>query len=147
MNLRGTRRREEPEINLTSLIDVVLLLVVFFMLSTTFNRPAEITLDLPKSASGVPPRAKQTVEILIDAQGGYHVNNQRVINTHIDTLKEAIRRVAGEAADPTAPFVITADAKSPHQAVVTAMDAAGQLGYVHLSIATQRPAEFGNATR
>ncbi len=130
-----TKHREELELSLTPLVDVVLLLVVFFMLSTTFNKESAITVDLPEASPEVRETQKKILEITIDVRGDFYVNQARVVNTQIETLKRAIGAAAGEARDM--PLLISADAKTPHQAVVTAMDAAGQLGFVHLSLATK----------
>lgn len=132
MNFRRARR-DEPEINMISLVDVVLLLVVFFMVSTTFNRPAELSVELPKATAQAAPTPTSAIEIIIDADGGYHLNKQRLINTHRVTLTQAIRGAAGD--ERTQPFIISADAKAPHQAVVTVMDVAGQLGFTKIQIA------------
>ena len=138
MNFRRPQA-EEPHINLTSLIDVVFLLLIFFMVSTTFNRETQLRIELPRASGEASAEAKQGIEVVIDAQGRYYVNDQALINTQLETLKRAIGKVAGE--DTTLPFVITADAATPYQAVVTAMDAAGQLGFVHLRVSTQHPPE------
>ena len=130
-------KQPEPfEISLIPLVDVVLLLVVFFMLSTTFQKESAITVDLPEASPEVRDTQKKTLEITIDARGDFYINQERVVNTQIETLKRAIGAAAGEARNM--PLLISADAKTPHQAVVTAMDAAGQLGFVHLSLATKK---------
>lgn len=136
MNFRSKSRRDEPEVNLVPLVDVALLLVVFFMLSTTFVKMSAITLDLPEASPQAQSQPKKPLEITIDASGQFYVNEQRVINTQIETLKQAIQKAAGD--DTKIPLLISADAKTPHQAVVSAMDAAGQLGFVHLSLATRQ---------
>ncbi|MDX1251701.1 MAG: biopolymer transporter ExbD [Gammaproteobacteria bacterium] len=136
MNFRSKSRRDEPEVNLVPLVDVALLLVVFFMLSTTFVKMSAITLDLPEAAPQAQSEPKRPLEITIDASGQFYVNEQRVINTQVETLKQALQKAAGN--DTKIPLLISADAKTPHQAVVTAMDAAGQLGFVHLSLATKQ---------
>ena len=133
MNLRP-RRRDEPSIDLTPLIDVVFLLVIFFMVSTTFLKEADFKIDLPQSSQQPAPVKQDRLEIAIDAQGRYFVNDQAVTGTDIEALKSALEETAGTERD--LPFVIRADGKTPHQAVVTAMDAAGQLGFRHLAIAT-----------
>lgn len=135
MNFRKSRR-EEPDVNLIPLVDVALLLVVFFMLSTTFNKQSAITLDLPEASAEHRQAPKKPLEIIIDAEGRFYVNQQRVINTQLETLKQAIHAAAGD--DTKIPLLISADAKTAHQAVVTAMDAAGQLGFTHLSLATTK---------
>ncbi len=132
-------RREEPDVNMTPFIDVVFLLLIFFMVTTTFNRETEISIELPQ-ASGEPLKSEhKVVEIGIDAEGRYYVNQQEVANTTVETLKQAMAKAAD---DDTAPQVIlSADRRTPHQAVITAMDAARQLGFLHLTFATSQPAE------
>jgi len=128
------RRTEEPELNMTSLIDVVLLLLIFFMLSTRFIDEGRLQLRLPEA--GVEPEAvsRDAVEIEVTAEGGYRVNGRPLINNSPDTLAAAIGK---EAANNRAiPVTIRADARATHQSVVTAMDVAGQAGYRQLNIAT-----------
>ena len=132
-------RREEPDVNLTALIDVVFLLLIFFMVSTTFERETEISIELPE-ASGQPIQTeKQVVEISIDDKGRYFVNRQEVINTQIDTLQRAIQEAAGGQEKPQ--ILLSADRNTPHQAVITAMDAARRLGFVNLTFATNKPGD------
>jgi biopolymer transport protein ExbD len=132
-----SRRTEEPDVNLTALIDVVFLLLIFFMVSTTFERETEISIELPE-ASGQPLQSeKQVVEISIDVKGRYFVNKHEVVNTQIDTLKRAIEEAAGGQEKPR--VILSADRNTPHQAVITAMDAARQLGFVNLTFATNKP--------
>jgi biopolymer transport protein ExbD len=139
MNLQA-RSREEPEINLTSLIDVVLLLLVFFMVSTSFVREAEISLRLPEASPEAAPRAEtQSLEITITQTGSYLVNARPLVNSEPATLRKAIIKLVGEKRDM--PVVIRADAQATHQVVVTAMDVAGRLGFVEVSIATVSPAD------
>lgn len=134
-----SRRAEDPDLNLTPLIDVVFLLLIFFMVSTTFERDTEISLELPE-ASGEPLKTEQVViEISIDAQGNYYVNQQELINTQIDTIKRAIQQARGDVERPQ--VILSADRQTPHQAVITAMDAARQVGLVNLTFATSSPAE------
>lgn len=128
-------QREEPDINLTPLIDVVFLLLIFFMVSTTFDHESQISIELPQAKATSKQDQKQSLEVLIDAKGHFYVNDHRLVNTQIDTLKRAIRQAAGDRKNPV--FVISADANTPHQAVVTAMDAARQVGITHMSIATR----------
>ncbi len=137
MNLRS-RSREEPEINLTSLIDVVLLLLVFFMVSTSFVRETEISLRLPEAAAETAPAdTDELLEITITEAGAYLVNGRPLVNNERRTLRAALERMAGD--QRAVPVVIRADAMATHQAVVTAMDVAGQLGFVEISIATVTP--------
>lgn len=130
-----TRAREEPDINLTSLIDVVLLLLVFFMVSTSFVRESEIRLNLPEASDAPPPEIEQRViEITITAAGTYLVDGRSLVSSDAATLRRAILAVS-EGRD-TLLVIIRADAEARHQAVVTAMDVAGRLGHSDISIAT-----------
>ena len=135
-----SRSKEAPEINLTSLIDVVLLLLVFFMVSTSFVRDTEITLRLPQAeASTSPSTLDEVLDITVTQTGSYIVNGRPLVNSQRRTLRAAIERLMGEARD--LPVTIRADAEATHQAVVTAMDVVGQLGFVQINIATVTPPE------
>ncbi len=138
MNLKP-QRRDHVDVNLTPLIDVVFLLLIFFMVSTTFKHDAELKIDLPEASAKAVEQKKETIEIVIDAEGRYFINKQEVVNRKIETLKTAIYKIS--KGSNTIPFIIRADAKSPHQAFITAMDAAKQLGFVNLSIATTQATE------
>jgi biopolymer transport protein ExbD len=130
-----SRSREEPEINLTSLIDVVLLLLVFFMVSTSFVREAEINIRLPEaSASPVNPTEVEMTEIGITESGNFLVNGRQLVNNDRRTLRRAIESVAGERRDLD--VVVRADAQSLHQANVTAMSVTAELGFSSINIAT-----------
>jgi biopolymer transport protein ExbD len=132
------QRAEEVGINLTPLIDVVFLLLIFFMVSTTFTRETQLSIDRPAAAGAVKESSEQQIEILIDEAGSYRVNGQGLVDNRMRTLQAAIYKIS--AGDTTLPMVITADADAAHQHVVRAMDAAGQMGFVHLSITTRQPA-------
>jgi biopolymer transport protein ExbD len=137
MNLRP-QRPEPPDINLTPLIDVVFLLLIFFMVSTTFKDEARIQVRLPEAqGEEAPTEEPDSVEIVIDETGGFFVNDRQLVDRTLDTLKKAIAGVS--AGDRELPVVIKADAKTPHQAVMTAMDAASQLGLVRFSFAATLP--------
>jgi biopolymer transport protein ExbD len=139
MNLQS-RSREEPEVNLTSLIDVVLLLLVFFMVSTSFVKETEISLRLPQAeAQSEPVTEPDGLEIVITQTGSYLVNGRLLVNNERSTLRAAIERTIGASRD--LPVVIRADAQATHQAVITAMDVVGQLGFVQINIATVTPPE------
>jgi biopolymer transport protein ExbD len=139
MNLQS-RSREEPEVNLTSLIDVVLLLLVFFMVSTSFVRETEISLRLPQAeAQSEPTPTDEALEIVVTQTGNYLVNGRELVNNERATLRAAIEKLIGDNRD--LPVFVRADALATHQAVVTAMDVAGQLGFVQISIATVTPSE------
>ena len=134
------RSREEPEINVISLVDVLLVLVLFLMVSTTFMRETKISLQLPQAAVEVAAAApSDKLEIMITQAGSYLVNGRELVNNERRTLRAAIERLTGERRD--LPVFIRADAAATHQAVVTAMDVAGQLGFVKLNIATVTPPE------
>ncbi len=138
MNLRP-RRRELPDPNLTPLIDVVFLLLIFFMVSTTFNKEARITIELPEASThDAQMDGDNALNVTVDAQGRYYVNQREVINTETRTLKRALRKAAGDKKD--LPVIIMADAKAAHQSVIRVMDAASQLGFVHLTFSAKQPA-------
>ncbi len=137
MNLRAGSR-EEPEINLTSLIDVVLLLLVFFMVTTSFVRQSEVAIRLPEGGSaGEVAAVADVLEVMVTEQGGYVVDGKSLLDSSPDTLRAAILKVRSEF-DETR-LVLTADAGARHQSVVTAMDVAGRLGFSEISIATVQP--------
>lgn len=135
MNFRR-RTRVDPDINLTPLIDVVFLLLIFFMVSTTFTRETQLKVDLPESVSGehVDASTQQQIELLISSSGEVAINGKTLVNPNLETLKTALARES--SGDTTLPVIITADANTPHQAVITAMDAAGQQGFTRLRLTT-----------
>lgn len=126
---------DEVEVNLTPLIDVVFLLLIFFMLTTTFDRNAKIKIELPKTQSAVAVVEKGTMELLIDGKGTYYVDGQEVLNNKPETLFQAMS-LALDSKGANPPLVISADANANYQAVVTAMDIAGRLGLTNFSMAT-----------
>jgi len=134
--------RTEEGINLTPLIDVVFLLLIFFMVSTTFTKKTHLQIDLPEATGVAQPQPNKQIEILINSEGGFAVNGESVVNKQINTLKLAIEKIS--EGNTELPMIITADANTPYQAVVTAMDAAGQLGFVNLSMTTQNPQADGS---
>ena len=127
------RRPETPELNLTSLIDVVLLLVIFFMVSTTFVQDARLRIQLPQAGTARADSAPNPVVITVTAQGSYRVNEQALVNNRRETLATALRRAAS---GKRAPITIRADARASHQSVVTAMDVAARAGFTQVNIAT-----------
>lgn len=128
--------RENVEINLASLIDVVFILLLFFVVTTTFTRETQLKVDLPEAASGTPPEQTELkqVEILIAADGTFSVNGQQLMESNLDNLMAALQKES--SGDNSLPLIISADAQTHHQAVVTAMDAAGKLGFSHLRLTT-----------
>jgi len=141
MQFRRQAKGNEVGVNLTPLIDVVFLLLIFFMVSTTFKKESHLNLSLPE-AEGQPVATQvKQIEVIVGADGAYAVNNQSLVNNTLDTLKAAIKKMAEGKTD--LPMIISADAKADHENVVRVMDAAGQLGFVNLSITTRRPAQAG----
>ena len=134
------KRADEVELNLISLVDVVLLLVIFFMLSTTFVQDAGLRVELPKAGSAAVEHSARPVVITISAQGSYRVNDRALVNNEGATLSAALRLVAGSSRQE--PVTLRADARATHQSVVTAMDVAAKLGFTQVNIATvSTPAE------
>ena len=137
------RPRTQPEVNLTSLIDVVLLLLVFFMVSTSFVKQSQITIRLPEAEStAVVQEVPEQIDIIITEAGTYLVNGRELINNRAETIRNALQKIAAGRND--IPLTISADANAKHQYVVTAMDVAGRLGFTRISIATVNdPVEQG----
>jgi biopolymer transport protein ExbD len=135
VNLRP-RVRHEPEIMLIPLIDILLMLLIFFMLATTFKHTADISINLPEaSQQKLPETESKTLDVTIDADGNFYVNREQVVNREVNTVKRALEKIS--AGNKEMVVVISADAKTPTQSVVTAMDAARQIGLVHITIAAQ----------
>ncbi len=140
MNLRpGYKKDDSVDVNLTPLIDVVFLLLIFFMVSTTFDKQAKLKVTLPESASAAVQQQQESLVITIDARGRYFINERQLVNTQAQTLKLAMQKTL--AGNRDMPVVLRADANTPHKAVVTAMDVAAQLGLSKLSIATVKSSQ------
>lgn len=137
----GNSRQDDFEINVISLIDVMLTLLMFFVLTTTFVQNTRMQVTLPQAESVAQDEQREALSLLIDRDGRYFIDNNEVLNPGLDSLKEAIARFAGD--DRERPVTLRADAMTPHQAVVTAMDALGELGFTRLSIATTRAQAAG----
>ena len=137
----SVRPRAQPEVNLTSLSDVVFLLLIFFMVSTSFVKQSQINIRLPQSEStDIVEEVAEKIDILITEAGTYLVNGRELINNRPETIRNALRKVSG--GNNTLPLTISADANARHQYVVTAMDVAGRLGFTAINIATVNdPAE------
>jgi len=136
MNFRH-KKPEELDVNVTPLIDVVFLLLIFFMVSTTFDRQSELNIELPEASGEISESDKVEIEIFIASGGNFTINGNEIINTQIDTLLRAMREAAGNDSDPR--IIIAADKSATHQAVMTAMDAARQMGFVHITFAAVKP--------
>ncbi len=133
MKLRQSRR-EDPDLNMTPLIDVVFLLLIFFMITTTFQKESDLELSLPE-ASGEPVERDETAfELVIDKNGHYYIDESKVIGTDVETLKNALSKSILGKED--IPFVIRADGEASHQSVIFAMDAASQLNISKIAFAT-----------
>ena len=131
------QNRVDNTINLTPLIDVVFLLLIFFMVSTTFTKESHLVLELPEADGKVEETAVDNIEILIGKNGDYSINGKQLINRQLKTLMKALEDIS--LGNKEMPLTITADANTSHQSVVTAMDAAGKIGFVHLKITTKQP--------
>ncbi len=135
MRMQSRKGKDDPEINLIPLIDVSLLLVIFFMLSSTFMQEGRLKIELPQAS--LAPTGKQKVDpivVTVTQSGSYRVNERELINSSPDTLRAALLEVAG--ADRDKPVTVRADGRATHQSVVSAMDVLGKLGFVRLNIAT-----------
>lgn len=131
------QKNNEVTVNLTPLIDVVFLLLIFFMVSTSFTKETHLSLDLPEATGDESVVAVDSIEITISNNGNYAVNGRSLVSSNLQNLQKALAEIA--AGNTDVPLVITADASTPHQAVITAMDAAGQSGFAKLSLTTQQP--------
>ena len=138
MNFYSIKPEEDISINLTPLIDVVFLLLIFFMVSTTFDTTSQLKIRLPEASQQEKTSPPQKLNLLIDANGGFFLNSRELTNNKSATLRAALERAM---AGSKLPIVIQSDADSPVQSLVTAMDVVSQLGLTQVSIATTRPIE------
>ena len=135
--------REGLTINITPLIDVVFLLLIFFMVTTTFSRETRLMVNLPEADAELANTDATSIEIIVARDGTYSINGRVLINNRLETL---IRGLELESTgDRNLPIVLIADAEATHQSVVTAMDGIGRTGFTRLSIATQRPEDVEDA--
>ena len=141
MRIGNDRRQDDFEINVIPLIDVLLTLLMFFVLTSTFVQHSRLQVTLPQAESAEQSEQRDALNVLIDRDGRFFIDNNEVLNPGLDSLKDAISRFAGD--DRTRPVTLRADAMTPHQAVVTAMDALAALGFTHLSIATTQTQAAG----
>ena len=137
MNLRGTRSREDPEINFIPLIDVLLVILIFLMVTTTYQRVAELQITLPEADAEQMKQRPKEVNVGIDAQGRYLIDKTVFTFTTAAALADALKQAAGDAKDPV--VIINADANATHQSVIHVMEAARMAGYIHITFATQTP--------
>jgi biopolymer transport protein ExbD len=138
LNLRGTRTREDPEINFIPLIDVLLVILIFLMVTTTYQRISELQITLPEADADAAKQRPREINIGVDAQGHYVVERAVFTFTTAAALADTLKRAAGDAKDPV--VIINADAQATHQSVVRVMEAARLAGLVHITFATQSSA-------
>ena len=137
MNLRGARQREDPEINFIPLIDVLLVILIFLMVTTTYQRVAELQITLPEADAEAPKDRPKEINVGVDAQGRYVINKTVLTYTTTAALADALKAAAGDAKDPV--VIISADATATHQSVIHVMEAARMAGLIHITFATQTP--------
>jgi biopolymer transport protein ExbD len=135
MRFRPRAFREEPEINFIPLIDVLLVILIFLMVTTTYSRFAELQINLPTADASKAPERTDQIDVAIDAQGRYLVNKAPVVFSGADAFSQELRRAAGDRKEPV--IVISADANSPHQSVINVMEAARIAGYGRITFTTQ----------
>ncbi len=134
MNFGSRRSLEDPELNLTPLIDVVFCLIIFFVVTTTFDDRSALNIQLPTASPSEALPVGEPLQVQIDAEGRYFIAGNEVLRRDGAALREALEQIAGD--DRERSVILRADARTPHQAVVTAMDALGAVGFTKLSIAT-----------
>ena len=135
MNLRGTRGREDPEINFIPLIDVLLVILIFLMVTTTYQRFAELQITLPEADAEQTKQRPREINVGIDANGRYMINKTVFTFTSVQQIVDALRTAAGDAKDPV--IIINADANATHQSVVNVMEAARLANILQITFATQ----------
>jgi biopolymer transport protein ExbD len=135
MNFQNERRVEDPEINLIPLIDLFLVIIIFLMVTTTYARYAELKVNLPSAAGEQSQQKTNQIDVTIDAKGHYEIGDKVLTNATVQTLAEALKVAAGGSTEPV--VVISADAQTPHQAVIHVMEAARRQGLVRVTFATQ----------
>ncbi|PKM22046.1 MAG: biopolymer transporter ExbD [Gammaproteobacteria bacterium HGW-Gammaproteobacteria-14] len=133
----GRAKKDTVEVNLTPLIDVVFLLLIFFMVSTTFTRETRLSVELPEASGVAAITDPKMIEVSVSANGDYMINGERLTRSDRDGLRAVLLPLSQQGTD--VPFIIIADAKASHQSVVTVMDIAGRLGFANLSISSQEP--------
>ena len=129
------RQPEEVDLNITPLIDVVFLLLIFFMVSTTFDHESEVNITLPKASKEIAQAKPDAINVAIDAESRIFINKNELVNSQISTIKEALYDISADLED--APIIISADEETPYQMVIRIMDAARQLGLVKITFATR----------
>ncbi|HEX7455228.1 MAG TPA: biopolymer transporter ExbD [Gallionella sp.] len=138
MNFQRGRTREEPEINLIPMIDVLLVILIFLMVTTSYAKYSELQINLPQAGGQAETSQVQPINVAVDATEHYAINSSEINFTGIAALAAALKKAGGTQTDPT--IVINADAKTPHQAVINVMEAARQAGFGRITFATQNEA-------
>jgi biopolymer transport protein ExbD len=137
MNFQRGRQKEDPEINLVPMIDVLLVILIFLMITTTYSKFSELEINLPQAASDKPAERTNVIDIGITATGSYMINGTSIKSPSSETLSNALRNAAGHKPDPS--IVIHADAQATHQSVITVMEAARLAGYSRITFSTENP--------
>jgi biopolymer transport protein ExbD len=137
MNFRKARFREEPEINLIPMIDVLLVILIFLMITTTYSRYTELKINLPTAQADKSKALPNTIEVAIDSQGHYLIDRKVIPFVGVSALAQQMKRAAGENRDPV--VVISADAQAAHQSVINVMSAAREAGYSHITFTAETP--------
>ena len=135
MDFQRGRAKEEPEINLIPMIDVLLVILIFLMVTTTFSQIAELQINLPTADAEKSADKPASINVAVDASGRYLINSSAMADSSVEAINLALRRAAGGKPNPV--IIINADAKATHQSVVNVMEAARQAGYSHITFATQ----------
>ena len=129
------KQPEELDLNITPLIDVVFLLLIFFMVSTTFDHESEVNITLPKASKEIAQAKPDAINVAIDSESRIFINKKELVNSQISTIKEALYDISADLED--APIIISADEETPYQIVIRTMDAARQLGLIKITFATR----------
>lgn len=137
MNFRRGRREDYPEINLIPFIDILLVIVIFLAVTTTYARFAELKINLPTSTAEQTPTQPKQIEVAVAEDGRYQIDERALGDANIDALAAALQAAAASQTDPV--VVINADARATHQAVVNVMEAARRVGLARITFATQTP--------
>jgi len=135
MNFQRGRKHEELEMNLVPLIDVLLVIIIFLVVSTTFSRVSELQINLPTAEANAPEEKPLVINVEIDASGRYVINKNAVSEPTVNAIAAALQSAMGNKKDPT--IIINADASTTHQSVINVMEASRQAGYTHITFATQ----------
>lgn len=135
MNFQRGKKHEELEINFIPLIDVLLVIIIFLIISATFSRTSELQINLPTAEANAPQDKPLMIEVAVDATGKYLVNGKSLADNSVSGISAALQAAVTDGKEPT--IVINADANSTHQSVVNVMEASRVAGYTHITFATQ----------